>query len=204
MPRRKTTSRRSRRPAGGAGHKVRSLVRREITRSVETKTSIVAASSTGVSDSPYFANLCVVGQGDGAADRDGNSVSAVALRMRGMFQAETADSFNIMRVMLVKAKSSTALVVGDLPADIFVDTRKTDNLKYTVLYDRTFALNSVDGSYSWTKTFSWNYNLKRSKVMYSGAGTAPVGGGYYLWAVTDSTVINHPDIAYSASFDFQG
>lgn len=170
----------------------------------ETKVSCIAVGGTGVGTTGHFDELTPLAQGNTDSTRLGDEVDPHKLTIRGYIQAEDGDTFNLMRLMVVKAKQGNAVASGDMPANALTCIRPEMKQKYSILFDHVYALNTKVSGFKWTKSLNMEFNLEKyGKLYYQNAATAGTGGGVYLWAVSDSAASAHPDIAYEAQFEYR-
>ena len=144
---------------------------------VEYKHHDVQISATGVSTTPIITELTNLSQGDTSSTRDGDSIKATAIMLRGICAISPVASTSQYRVMLVQDKQTNGALFT--PADLLEDTTAGDNLisplnldnkyRFRVLYDKlhTLSVNGGNESIKWSKYINLNQHFRYG----SNAGT---------------------------------
>lgn len=190
-----------------------------ITKSVigkraEGKYFDVAAAATGVSTGGTVVPLTDVPQGQTDVTRNGDSLFMRNYKFNYIITG-TGDITNIMRVMIVQCRYSTATIgVNDVltvASNPMSDYNHDRIRQFKVIYDRqhyitSYVADSVTGTIGVSdKQIQGRrpllYKLGRKKVQFEGAGTT---GQYKLFAIflSDSAAIAHPSIQYYGRVNF--
>lgn len=153
--------------------------------------------TAAVSYSGSMYNLGVVTQGTSDTTRIGDTISPTSLTVCLNFAASATDSYNLVRIIVVQAKTTISLVsevlmwTGTINAPAAFYNKDLRN-NYTVLYDKRRNISSSVGPAS--TCFDINVKVSRPIHYLAGTGTI-VSGGLYLIAVSDSAAVTHPDIS---------
>lgn len=137
-----------------------------------------------------------VPQGDGDDDRDGDSIRAYSISLRG--QCFNSDANNVYRVIFFQWLSDSSPVASDIlsttgssyaPLSPYVNSNVGKKKLCLILYDRTFKM---DENYSGGITnvlFQKKIKLRRKKIVYQASSTTGVGKVYSL-TISDSLTGN--------------
>lgn len=217
MPFRKFTGRAGRRKAAfGRARKARTsrlamrrIARAAVSKAVETKTFCQSIAANGVGTSGHIYNACGIAQGDGSDQRIGDKATLKSLNVRGYMEAESADVTNTLRFMVVKGKSGldqSQISTSDFPS-VYACVTPDMRDKYTVLFDKVYTLKcSWDGTNTVQeqRPINWKFNLRNARIRFNPGAATVAGGGVYIYAVSNSSVVSHPDIEYATELRFQG
>lgn len=181
----------------------------------ENKFFDTIAVATGVNTTPAINQLTAIPQGDGASERDGNSVKATKFQFRAdiNWTAYTAGGARV-RVILLRDLGSTlsAPTINTILANYgtaqqlmqsFLNLNQ--NKRYQILYDRVFSQNTeidnnhIDYRYNFAPLTKQVDNLSKKANPHitwnSTAGTGVVFGHIYAVIIGDQTA-NLPTISY--------
>lgn len=172
-----------------------------LNRMVELKSHRSWFNNTGVGVGGYLLELSQVPEGDTSQSRTGLHIVPTLLDMRWQFESETADASSDFRLMIVQAKQGIP-TGANFPA-AFQGIAPADLARYNVLYDQLVTVNNEhvgDGTggvvaVTVYKTFHKTIKLNR-KIWFNDGGSTAVNGGIYLYVVTTSTIVNHPDVEF--------
>lgn len=161
--------------------------------------------------------------------RSGNSINVVDYKVRGLVQIPFSsvtpnDDDNRLRLMVVQIPNGDAVpsiseILEALTIDSFLKIK--GNIRYNVMYDRTFHLTSlyqtssgsssaVGSSYEpWRVPikFSLKHKLGKTgtKISYtqvSGSGDNAFENGMFMIALSDSAAATHPTISLNTRLRF--
>lgn len=166
------------------------------------------------STAPSTANIVLLNGmnvGDSGGQREADNVVIKSVRVNGGFVG--ADSTNAIRVMLVidKQPNGATFSLSDLLETTTFDAiyayRKTVNkARFTVLYDRKYALSGNNTSLT-GRTFglfniSIPLNLKSWYFNNVGDISDIKSNALYLVFLSDSTTVSHPVFTYAARIKY--
>lgn len=205
MPKSRTRRSRSRKYTSQRAMIKRMLVKRKAKRFHVVTTPASNVSSGGL--------LIALNQISGAqsgdpTERGSNEVQNYRLRLR--YSVYPADDTNIVRVLVVWSQDS--LVLADLPTNVlsFVGHTTMEEKGVYVIFDRILSMNLVasvgnGATQSFiTKFIVKSFRLKGRKSEYSGINAGDIKTGFlYLFAISDSGIINHPIIEGESLLTFR-
>ena len=163
--------------------------------------------NTGIGTSGLLVPLDFVLQGDTSLTRSGLRIRPSKLEWNLVLESEIADVFNSMRMMIVQSKK------GDLSSadfsGIYIPSTEVQLSRYTVLYDKhTMLENYHSGTAADPRTITRyvgsHGSVKVNRMIHypDGSGVSTVGR-LYAWFISDSAVINHPDVeVFQAKLSF--
>jgi hypothetical protein len=154
--------------------------------------------SAAVSTAGTLQKISTIPQGDTDSTRDGDQLNIVRIDLLGSFQF--ADAINAGRLIIFRWNqddSSAAPVVADILQTLTpYSPMNRDNLrakKFSVLHDQLCLVGATGPNIS-------SINLKRffpSKINFQ--ATATTGNGHiYVYMVSDSGAVTHPQFSYVA------
>lgn len=176
--------------------RVNSLIKRKLSKEIETKHFCTSASGT-VDTFGVIYLLNDIDSGAAEQQRVGNQIRSKYLRMN--LTMSGADANNYMRVMIVRAKKST-LTTSDMPSV----GACSDPDDYTILYDKVTTFRQ-----GWNGTAAVNQQaystirkgLGNTMVQYDNAtGTNINSGAVYLYIVSDSGVPANPFFEFNVQY----
>lgn len=176
-----------------------------VNKVVETKTSCIAVGATSASSSGYLKELSLLSQGDQDYAREGSQVKATKLQLRGYVESDSTDVHNAIRLMLVKAKPGAIPGLADMPT-VYGCIRPQMRTVYTIIYDKVHQMNThVSGTVN-RRALNWSFGLKNQMIKFdsTGASNASIGGGVFLYVVSDSTATPHPEFSFESQLYFKG
>lgn len=171
----------------------------QLSGTVERKQINTALANTGVGTGGLLTSLDTVAQGDTSLTRNGLSIRPLFVEWKVLLESEIVDVYNGMRMMIVQSH------IGPLTSanfsGIWVPSTEVQLNQYTVLYDSTtilqngFSGNPTDGSNYYTKYYWKTGKTKIPRKIYylDGVSTAS-RNNVYVWFISDSAVVNHPDV----------
>lgn len=201
--RRRPAYTRVRRPLGKRqAQAVATIARKQISRTSEWKHHTLALQICP-SDAGVIQDLSAVPQGDTDTSRDGDTIFATSVQIRGL--VNVADSHNQYRVIIFQWTPSTTPVIADiLNLSTGHHTRsmyETDKAnEYKILYDRVFLMVSSSGDA--VKQFNTKIRLSRRKIQFIAGGTSGTRKVYML-VVSDSAAATHPCINCVAKLNYR-
>lgn len=154
--------------------------------------------NTGIGTGGLLVPLDFVLQGDTSLTRSGLRIRPTKLEWNIVLESEVADTFNTMRMMVVQSKK------GDLSSadfsGIYIPPDEVQLSRYTVHYDKHFMLESLHSGTAADPLVKPHYVLSHGQVKISRMIHYPDGTGVsstgrlYAWFISDSSVVNHPDV----------
>lgn len=160
-------------------------------------------------------HITPIPQGVGERARVGNSIRPKRLKMR--VHSAIADNTNMVRMIIFRWHPSAAAGVPT-PASILDDTAPTihlgttaaplmphnwdDRSMYTVLWDRTFVLDSQAPQQAVLTLDLYGKKLG-SRISYVDSSTTAVMNGLYVLYVSDSGVAAHPSLSFTSELEFE-
>lgn len=183
------------RAIAGLKRKVKSL-----SAGVEKKNCFTNVSNTGIGTGGALYSLDVIAQGDASTSRDGLTITPNFVEWNILFESEIADAYNLLGMMIVQAKGGAAITSADF-GGVGIPPSEAQLTRYTVLYNRTFLLenghlgDAVSGFTDYTRFYKSQGKVKvPRKIAYPDAGSASNSNGLYLWFISDSAAVAHPDV----------
>lgn len=167
---------------------------------VEYKRLELASAATYPSSSGELIDWSQIAQGDGAGQREGNSVKLQRLVVRGNILKNASATNTRCRIIVFHDKDFTVSAVSDFLDGTAVGTvnapmatKNYDNrFKSKILYDRTFLLDT----YNISRTFKINIPLN-FHAMYEGATAGDHSKGVLnCLMITNETGANYPTVTY--------
>ncbi len=168
----------------------------QLSRMVELKMHRSTTTNTGIGTASLLIPLDAISQGDSSSTREGLRISPDKVHIRVALESENADSYNLMRCMLIQSKVGV-LTSANFPS-VMQPVAPADLSRYTILYDKVYSLNSKDLGGVASDVIS-NFEIKRSvpnKIYYPDAGTAAYKGNLYIYFVSDSAAVPYPDVEH--------
>lgn len=182
---------------------VATIAKKQIRKTSEWKhhTSTVSAS---VDSAGSVFDLSTVAQGDTDTSRDGDTIFASSVIIRGFIT--TQDTFNRFRVIFVQWKApvitiaDVLIVTAGHEVDSMYNTDKAQ--QYKIMFDRTYTLNP---NYSGGVRTHQLINKLRfsSRRMQFSAGTLTGNNKLYMICISDSSVAAHPTIDLVTKLNFR-
>lgn len=164
----------------------------------ETKTITRSLLNTGIGSAGHLAPLDVVAQGDTSITRSGLSIRPIAVEWNLVLESEVADAYNLMRMMIVQSRSGP-LALSDFAGSGFpIGEIQKNNM--TILFDSHYILNNDHSGTGADPLSTVRYSFHHGKVKIPRAITYANGSSdsdknnLYVFFVSDSTVVNHPDV----------
>lgn len=194
-----------RRPLGKRQAKaVATIARKQISRTSEwkhyTKNTTINPSTAG-----SLVDLSEVTQGDGDTNRDGDSIFASSLQVRGVI--ESADSFNRVRLIFFQWTPVSAPALSDLlitsagyEVSSMYNTDKASN--YKILSDRTYLVNQDVSGNADVRQIFMKIRINRRKIQYQAGGTTGARK-VFLFAISDSGVSSHPTVELVTKLNYR-
>lgn len=113
--------------------------------SQELKKNVTTDSSASITETAPFtpSNALTIAQGDGDGERVGDKIKIKDIHWKVNLRSGTVN--DVVRAYVVQFFNNS--ISGELainPNEFHLDTDATDGLKYKILYDKTFQLNSVN------------------------------------------------------------
>lgn len=155
-------------------------------------------SASSISTAATIVKISGIVRANDNVSRDGNQVSVTRVDLQGF--ADVADDSNLVRIIVFQWRDddiSYTPVAADIlqNAASFYDMYNfTNRHRFTVLWDRTFNVDSTDPAKPFKRSI---YGKKLAKVLeYSGATDSSITGKHqiYVLAVSDSGAIAHPTL----------
>jgi len=172
----------------------------QLKKAEESKAVFTQIVNAGVSTAGSLVQLDPISEGDGSGNRDGLAIVPSSFEWTLLLESEITDAFNLFQVMIVQAKGGATLTSADF-AGVGIPSNPVNLNRYTVLYNRTFLLeNNVNAVVAGAIVPQAQYYLSHGKVKvprkiyFPDAGSVPNSNGLYLWLISDSAVVNHPDV----------
>lgn len=192
------TNRRNPRASKTLTAKIKSVVKRQI----ETKrTNLVIdnvlanGGGVGISTTPFYIpilDLTSLRQGTASNEYVGAEIRLQYLKCRGSVQQ--ADSRNLVRVMLLRARSNFKFQVGDTEPFLTQDypLYSSINPKFVaqVYFDRIYNMNAASGDDNELRYVRKNFNLKNQLIRVIAQDV--YSSELYWVVVSDSSVATHP------------
>lgn len=199
----------------GLSKKQRQQVKRYVSGAKETKAFFTNDATNALSyDTVTIDDLCLVAQGDGDTNRDGQVCDMKSLSIKYLLTGSTVTT--VARLLVLQYYSDNdddALVVSDIfqsgtTSIPFCHTKHTNAHDFKVLYDKRFVLGkstSLEGS---DKAVGTIYipasKMARKRLKQNGSGT---DGFNHIFIVGVSDVTdasgNEPNLAYNAKLSFK-
>lgn len=187
---------------------IRKIAKQAIRDDKEPKYFCQNTAAVGVGTSGHLFQATVgLNEGTGADDRVGVEIRGQALELRGYMEAESADVTNSLRMMVVKARPGTdesLITLANFPS-VYECIKPSMRDLYTVLHDRVYTLKcSWDGTNTVQERhpLNWRFNLRGGKIRYNDGATSTAGGGIFVYSVSDSAIVSHPDVEYQTQLEF--
>lgn len=171
---------------------------RKLTAQTEERNHFVTLSNTGVGTAGYILGLDTVAQGDTSRLRDGLAIKPTRLEWNMVLESETADAYNVMRLMIVQSKKGP-LNVADFPS-VHSPVSTEQLSKFSVLYDKAFMLENISTSGNGVTTLFSHYTHSKGsvrvprKIFFTDGSVYAHTNNLYAFWVSDSLVVNHPDV----------
>lgn len=160
-------------------------------------------------------HITPIPQGATEHSRVGNSIRPKRLRMR--VHAGVADNTNMVRMIIFRWRPSAATGVPT-PASILDNSAPTafigttnaplmplnwnDRSMYSVLWDRTFVLDSQSPQQAVLTLDLFGKKLS-PRIEYVDASTTAVLGGLYVLYISDSGAVSHPSLTFVSELEFE-
>lgn len=195
---------------------VKAIVKRAIRADQEIKhfnvipdQSYAPLAVTNTMSGPGAVLTCLtnVTQGVGDSDRIGDTLTPIRLNFR--YTLNYGDTYNNVRVILFRWKPAAAIsgafpngnqilnVAGMTVAENFPLAPYNRDLvdQYTILYDRTHTLNSVNSINAISKKVS--LKLSKKEIRFT-AATSDHSRGIWLFAISDSAGVPNPGLIFTS------
>lgn len=173
---------------------------RSLSSTIDVKNCFTSISDTGVGTAGLLTPLDVIAQGDSSLQRDSLAITPIELEWNLLLESEVADSHNTMRMMIVQSKGGAVLTSADF-GGVLIPTSEAQRNRYTILYDKLFNLeNFLATDSAGTFVAATKYYLSRGKVKvprkihFPDAGSTSNAGSLYVWFISDSSAVAHPDV----------
>lgn len=149
----------------------------------QSKKEVKFVETTAINDSTpdttgAIQSLCVLSQGDGNNNREGNVIYPTSLAFRGTISMASAATDTFVRIIIFRWKSATPTDITELLQTTTVDSFKADSERYlsNILYDRTFVLNDAKS----TSLFFQKRMKLKGMIAYDEATSTPNRNGLFI------------------------
>lgn len=188
-------------------------VKSQISRGQEKKYQQYQTTAAAIDPSTGLVQ-CVsnnIAQGTGENQRIGDKITPKKLRL--MYALEGADDYNLVRVLVVQWRQTTASGAPTL-SEVLTDNNSVyaplgfydeDHIpsQCKVLYDKLHMLNGSTSSPIQAKVVRKTISKFKGKKIDFEAGSTNVGNNHiYVLMISDSTAIAHPSVTLNARFEY--
>lgn len=186
---------------GRAAKAVRKVVKKEISKTVETKYVNVNVVSS-VTTTPVISFLNTVAQGTTDQTRVGDVIKITSIWMR--FLLTVGDTIQFVRLILFQWHPGTTPVAGDILQDTSNPTNSPYNVdakpSYRILWDRTFPMSTTGDTA--VRVITYNFRKAIRKTTFFAGSSTSAQENLYLFSASDSGIGPNPTLNLYARVNF--
>lgn len=184
---------------------VSKIASRQISRRSENK-AYDRTYNSSVGWGGQILDLSAVTQGDTSSTRDGDSLYVRGVSVRG--NIVPADATNTVRALVFQWSPNSSddspsidevLEITSSANDVHAYYHKGDSQKYTILWDKTYALSSTSND---NQVFNTGWLRPKVKKLQFSAGVSSGTNHIYFLILSDSGVAAHPAFVMNTRLTF--